>query len=267
MTKNKTVKKTVRKSTTSHSTKVAQKSNAKAKAKTVPQELQEGYYNKETLKNVYAIGSKFLKASEKFEKSTVAQTVELINLSNSMINEAFKNHLELNKIKLKRALYKFTQYDVSTEVKQFEMALSRIVDKAFELFENPKFSVSEKTAQLLDEKGKVISIKEIQNRKKASGKVTPRPNADKKNKTQVLSDIKKAITLLKGASGDMLKNIEPNEISGLITKLLAVNSSQVIEAKEGSGNMKKIGEADLPKDLFTNPKANKKSPTLTRHQA
>ena len=116
MTNKKTIKRTTKKSTSSHALKLASKSKGKKAIKKIPQELQEAIYNKETLKNVYAIGSKFLKASVKFEKSTVAQTYELINLSASMLNEAKKNHVSLNITKLRRALFKFVQYDVATEV-------------------------------------------------------------------------------------------------------------------------------------------------------
>jgi len=256
MTNKKNTKKTAKKSTSSHALKLASKSKGKKSIKKIPQELQEAIYNKETLKNVYAIGSKFLKASAKFEKSTVAQTYELINLSASMLNEAKKNHVSLNITKLRRALFKFVQYDVATEVKQFEMAISRIADKAIQLFENPKFSVSEKTAQLLDEKKNVISIAEIQKRKKASGKVVSRPNAKGKNTTQVLSDMKNAITLLKEASSEMLKNIDSKELNELANKLLAVNSKQKVEAEETpNAHMKNVGVANLPKTAFANKSA------------
>ena len=253
MTNKKNTKKTVRKSTSSHALKVASKSKGKKAIKKIPQELQEAIYSKETLKNVYAIGSKFLKASEKFEKSTVAQTYELINLSASMLNEAKKNHVALNITKLRRALFKFVQYDVATEVKQFEMAISRIADKAFQLFENPKFSISEKTAQLLDENGNVISVAEIQKRKKASGKVVTRPNAKGKNQTQTLSEIQNAIVIIKGASAEMLKNVD---LKSLIAKLETIQKEKVKEDKEkGNEHMKNVGVANLPKTAFSNPKA------------
>lgn len=251
MTKNKTIKRTTKKSTSSHALKVASKSKGKKAIKKIPQELQEAIYNKETLKNVFAIGSKFLKASEKFEKSTVTQTYELINLSASMLNEAKKNHVSLNITKLRRAIFKFVQYDVSTEVKQFEMAISRIADKAIQIFENPKFSISEKTAQLLDEKGNVISVAEIQKRKKASGKVTPRPNAKGKNQTQSLSEIQNAIAIIKGASAEMLKNVD---LTDLIAKLQKIDEEKTSEInEEANSHMKKVGTAKMPN--FDNPKA------------
>ena len=232
---------------------MASKSKGKKAIKKIPQELQEAIYSKETLKNVYAIGSKFLKATEKFEKSTVAQTYELIKLSYSMLNEAKKNHVALNITKLRRALFKFVQYDVTTEVKQFEMAIGRIADKAFELFEHPDFSISEKTAQLLDENGNVISIAEIQKRKKASGKLVTRPNAKGKNQTQTLSEIQNAIVIIKGASAEMLKNVD---LKSLIAKLETIQKEKVKEGKEkGNDHMKNIGIANLPKDAFSNPKA------------
>ena len=253
MTNKKNTKKTVKKSTSSHALKVASKSKGKKAIKKIPQELQEAIYSKETLKNVYAIGSKFLKASEKFEKSTVAQTYELINLSASMLNEAKKNHVALNITKLRRALFKFVQYDVTTEVKQFEMAIGRIADKAFELFEHPDFSISEKTAQLLDENGNVISIAEIQKRKKASGKLVTRPNAKGKNQTQTLSEIQNAIVIIKGASAEMLKNVD---LKSLIAKLETIQKEKVKEDKEkGNEHMKNVGVANLPKTAFSNPKA------------
>lgn len=253
MTNKKTIKRTTKKSTSSHALKLASKSKGKKAIKKIPQELQEAIYNKETLKNVYAIGSKFLKASVKFEKSTVAQTYELINLSASMLNEAKKNHVSLNITKLRRALFKFVQYDVATEVKQFEVAIGRIADKAIQIFENPKFSISEKTAQLLDEKKNVISVAEIQKRKKASGKVVSRPNAKGKNQTQSLSEIQNAIAIIKGASAEMLKNVD---LTDLIAKLQNIDEENAKEIKEkGNDHMKNVGVANLPKTAFANPKA------------
>ena len=264
MTNKKTIKRTTKKSTSSHALKLASKSKGKKAIKKIPQELQEAIYNKETLKNVYAIGSKFLKASVKtaraqeqlhlkFEKSTVAQTYELISLSASMLNEAKKNHVSLNITKLRRALFKFVQYDVATEVKQFEMAISRIADKAIQIFENPKFSISEKTAQLLDEKGNVISVAEIQKRKKASGKVVSRPNAKGKNQTQSLSEIQNAIAIIKGASAEMLKNVD---LTALIEKLQKIDEVKRKEIKEkGNDHMKNVGVANLPKNAFANKSA------------
>lgn len=191
MTKAKTTKKTVKKSTSSHASKVAQKT-VKAKALKLPQELQKNYYSEKTLTEIYAVGKGLIKTYENAEQKSVSQKVELIRLTASMISEASKNKLVLSKDQIRNALYHFTGYDKSKNLASFVMAIKRIIDASMTLFENPKFSIDNKTAQILDAKKKVVSVKAMDTKNK--GKSRNRDN--KKNEVATLSKAKESAQFL-----------------------------------------------------------------------
>ena len=80
-----------------------------------------------------------------------------------------------------------------------------------------------------------------------------RPNAKGKNQTQSLSEIQNAIAIIKGASAEMLKNVD---LTDLIAKLQNIDEENAKEIKEkGNDHMKNVGVANLPKTAFANPKA------------
>ena len=191
MTKAKTTKKTVKKSTSSHASKVAQKT-VKAKALKLPQELQKNYYSEKTLTEIYAVGKGLIKTYENAEQKSVSQKVELIRLTASMISEASKNKLVLSKDQIRNALYHFTGYDKTKNLASFVMAIKRIIDASMTLFENPKFSIDNKTAQILDAKKKVVSVKAMDTKNK--GKSRNRDN--KKNEVATLSKAKESAQFL-----------------------------------------------------------------------
>ena len=131
----------------------------------LPLELQRKYYSEKTLIEVHSVGKGFIKSFETFEKKSVSQKVELIRLTAQMISEAKKNKLELSKDQLRNALYHFTGYDKSTQLHSFVMAIKRIRDNAFELLDDKKNSIDEKTGQILDKNKKVISTKKQDEKK------------------------------------------------------------------------------------------------------
>ena len=191
MTIKRTTKKTVKKSTSSHSSKVAKKS-VKAKAIKLPKELQKNYYSEKTLTEIFAVGKGLIKTFENAEKKSVSQKVELIRLTAQMISEASKNKLVLSKDQIRNALYHFTGYDKSKNLASFVMAIKRIIDASMTLFENPKFSIDENTAQILDAKKKVVSVKAMDTKNK--GKSRNRDN--KKNEVATLTKAQESAQFL-----------------------------------------------------------------------
>ena len=187
----KLVKKTAKKSTSSHSSKVAQKT-VKAKAIKLPKELQKNYYSEKTLTEIFAVGKGLIKTFENAEKKSVSQKVELIRLTAQMISEASKNKLVLSKDQIRNALYHFTGYDKSKQLHSFVMAIKRIIDASMTLFENPKFSIDENTAQILDAKKKVVSVKNMDTKNKG----TSRNRDNKKNEVATLSKAKESAQFL-----------------------------------------------------------------------
>lgn len=183
--------KTAKKSTSSHSSKVAKKS-VKVKTIKLAKELQKNYYSEKTLTEIFAVGKGLIKTYENAEKKSVSQKVELIRLTAQMISEANKNKLELSKDQIRNALYHFTGYDKSKQLHSFVMAIKRIIDASMTLFENPKFSIDDKTAQILDAKKKVVSVKEMDSKNK--GKSRNRDN--KKNEVATLSKAKESAQFL-----------------------------------------------------------------------
>ena len=183
--------KTAKKSTSSHYSKVAKKS-VKVKALKLPLELQRKYYSEKTLIEVHSVGKGFIKSFETFEKKSVSQKVELIRLTAQMISEAKKNKLELSKDQLRNALYHFTGYDKSTQLHSFVMAIKRIRDNAFELLDDKKNSIDEKTGQILDKNKKVISTKKQDEKNKGAS----RNRDNKKNEVATLSKAKESAQFL-----------------------------------------------------------------------
>lgn len=191
MTIKRTIKKTAKKSTSSHVSKVAQKS-VRAKAIKLPLELQKNYYSEKTLIEIHAVGKGLIKTFENAEKKSVSQKVELIRLTASMITEASQNKLVLSKEQIRNALYHFTGYDKSKNLASFVMAIKRIIDASMTLFENPKFSIDEKTAQILDAKKKVVSVKAMDTKNKGAS----RNRDNKKNEVATLSKAKESAQYL-----------------------------------------------------------------------
>ena len=232
--------KTAKKSTTSHSTKVAQKT-VKAKAIKLPQELQKNYYSEKTLTEIFAVGKGLIKTYENAEKKSVSQKVELIRLTAQMISEASKNKLVLSKDQIRNALYHFTGYDKSKQLHSFVMAIKRIIDASMTLFENPKFSIDEKTAQILDAKKKVISVKSLD--KKNSGKGRVRPT--KKNEVSTLTEANQSVDYLNN-NPRFLGEIDIEKL-----ELLILNASEAFEkrTKEAveKANPQMTGKAQMPK--------------------
>lgn len=183
--------KTAKKSTSSHSSKVAKKS-VKVKALKLPLELQRNYYSEKTLVEIHSVGKGFIKSFETFEKKSVPQKIELIKLTAQMIVDAKKNKLELSKDQLRNAIYHFTGYDKSKQLHSFVMAIKRIMDNAFELLDDKKNSVDEKTGQILDKNKKVISTKKQDEKNKGAS----RNRDNKKNEVATLSKAKESAQFL-----------------------------------------------------------------------
>lgn len=243
MTKAKTTKKTVKKSTSSHASKVAQKT-VKAKALKLPQELQKNYYSEKTLTEIYAVGKGLIKTYENAEQKSVSQKVELIRLTASMISEASKNKLVLSKDQIRNALYHFTGYDKSKNLASFVMAIKRIIDASMTLFENPKFSIDSKTAQILDAKKKVVSVKAMDTKNK--GKSRNRDN--KKNEVATLSKAKESAQflldnprLLLELGFEMLSQLEASVESSIDTLNAEAEETPIIS---------KVSEMPLSKTAF-----------------
>lgn len=232
--------KTAKKSTSSHSSKVAQKT-VKAKAIKLPQELQKNYYSEKTLTEIFAVGKGLIKTYENAEKKSVSQKVELIRLTAQMISEASKNKLVLSKDQIRNALYHFTGYDKSKNLASFVMAIKRIIDASMTLFENPKFSIDEKTAQILDSKKKVVSVKSLD--KKNSGKSRVRPT--KKNEVSTLTEANQSVDYLNN-NPRFLGEIDIEKL-----ELLILNASEAFEkrTKEAveKANPQMTGKAQMPK--------------------
>tara|TARA_R100001460_G_scaffold11351_1_gene26608 strand:+ start:1341 stop:2069 length:729 start_codon:yes stop_codon:yes gene_type:complete len=237
MTKNKTTKKTTKKSTSSHSSKVAQKT-VKAKALKLPKELQKNYYSEKTLTEIFSVGKGLIKTFENAEKKSVSQKISLIKLTVQMITEAKKNNLVLSKDQLRNALYHFTGYDKSKQLHSFVMAMKRIIDASMTLFENPKFSIDEKTAQILDAKKKVLSVKNMDKKNKTRNRDT------KKNEVSTLSEATQAIDYLNNNPRFFIElDIEKLE-------LLILNASEAFEKRTTEAtekaNPQMAGKAKMP---------------------
>ena len=181
--------KTAKKSTSSHSSKVAKKS-VKTKALKLPKELQKNYYSEKTLTEIFSVGKGLIKTFENAEKKSVSQKIALLKLTVQMITEANKNKLALSKEQLRNALYHFTGYDKSKQLHSFVMAMKRIIDASVILFENPKFSIDERTAQILDAKKNVLSVKDMDKKNKS------RNRDNKKNEVVTLSKAKESAQFL-----------------------------------------------------------------------
>jgi hypothetical protein len=250
MTIKRTIKKTVRKSTSSHSSKVAKKS-VKAKALKLPLALQRNYYSEKTLVEVHAVGKGFIKAHETFEKKSVTQKIELIKLTAQMIVEAKKNKLELNKDTLRDALYHFTGYDKSKQLHSFVVAIKRIINNAFELLDDKKNSIDEKTGQILDKDKKVISAK----KQDAKYKGTSRNRDNKKNEVATLSKARESLEYLNN-NPQFLQNLDLDDLTDFLNTLESVVNSRTVEAKEDPNpQMKNVGVATLSKNAFANKSA------------
>lgn len=242
--------KTTKKSTTSHASKVAQKS-VKAKALKLPKELQKNYYSEKTLTEIYAVGKGLIKTYENAEQKSVSQKVELIRLTASMISEASKNKLVLSKDQIRNALYHFTGYDKSKQLHSFVMAIKRIIDASMTLFENPKFSIDNKTAQILDAKKKVVSVKAMDTKNK--GKSRNRDN--KKNEVATLSKARESLEYLNN-NPQFLQNLDLNDLTDFLNTLETVVNSRTVEADEDPNpQMKNVGVATLSKNAFANKSA------------
>lgn len=232
--------KTAKKSTTSHSTKVAQKT-VKAKAITLPKELQKNYYSEKTLTEIFAVGKGLIKTYENAEKKSVSQKVELIRLTAQMISEANKNKLALSKDQIRNALYHFTGYDKSKQLHSFVMAIKRIIDASMTLFENPKFSIDDKTAQILDAKKKVVSVKSLDKKNSKGKRVRP----TKKNEVSTLTEANQSIDYLNN-NPRFLGEIDIEKL-----ELLILNASEAFEkrTKEAveKANPQMAGKAQMPK--------------------
>ena len=240
--------KTAKKSTSSHSSKVAKKS-VKAKALKLPKELQKNYYSEKTLTEIFSVGKGLIKTFENAEKKSVTQKIALLKLTVQMITEAKKNRLELSKDQIRNALYHFTGYDKSKQLHSFVMAIKRIIDASMTLFENPKFSVDEKTGQILDAKKKVVSVKDMDKKNKS------RNRDNKKNEVATLSKARESLTYLKD-NPQFLQNLELEDLTDLLNTLeIVVNSRTVEGEEEPNPQMKNVGVANLPKTAFANKSA------------
>ena len=246
-------KKTVRKTTSSHSTKVALKRNGK-NLKPIANEFNRSYYDEKTLTSLYAVSSSYFKSFTSFEAKSLNTKLELISLIKSMLNEAKANHLTIHKSKVRKVVYHFTEYHPSEENKTFEMALGRLINQAYELFENAKWTISNK-GQLLDENKKVVSVKAMNEKRKAKGEVAPRPTATGKNETsKKLSELIQALGIIESHKG-FIKDVEQIQIAQAILTLQTHQVEGIVEAKEDPNpQMKGIGK--MPKNIsFANPKA------------
>ena len=141
---------------------------------------------------IFTVSKRLIKTFKNKKKKSVSQKVELIRLTAQMISEASKNKLVLSKDQIRNALYHFTGYDKSKNLASFVMAIKRIIDASMTLFENPKFSIDENTAQILDAKKKVVSVKAMDTKNK--GKSRNRDN--KKNEVATLTKAQESAQFL-----------------------------------------------------------------------
>ena len=237
MTNKKNTKKTVKKSTSSHSSKVAKKS-VKAKALKLPLEFQRNYYSEKTLVEIHSVGKGFIKSFETFEKKSVPQKIELIKLTAQMIVEAKKNKLELTRDSLRSAIYHFTGYDKSKQLHNFVMAIKRIINNAFELLDDKKNSIDEKTGQILDKDKKVISTKKQDEKNKTRNRDT------KKNEVATLSEATQSIDYLNN-NPRFLKELDIEKLELLILNASEAFEKRTTEATE-KPNPQMAGKAKMP---------------------
>jgi len=240
MTNKKNTKKTVKKSTSSHASKVAKKS-VKAKALKLPKELQKNYYSEKTLTEIFSVGKGLIKTFENAEKKSVSQKIALLKLTVQMITEAKKNNLVLSKEQLRNALYHFTGYDKSKQLHSFVMAMKRIIDASIILFENPKFSIDEKTAQILDAKKNVLSVKDMDKKNKTRNRDT------KKNEVATLSKARESLDYLKD-NPQFLQNLDLEDLTDLLNTLESVVDSRTAENEE-EPNPQMKGIVEMPKTV------------------
>ena len=243
--------KTAKKSTSSHASKVASKSKKVSTAKVKPY-LEKARYEKETIKDVYAVGQGMIKFYQGVDKKEAISIASLTLLSVDLINQGLKSNISLNKDTLREVLYEFTGYKGSMNIPSFAMAIKRVNEKAI-LITDPKYknlglNLNEKTNQVVDKKGNVFSVKKIDEAMKEKGVNTRKRNSNK-NSVNTLSELEQGITAIFN-NAKFLEHVANEKLAKLSLLITTAMAKQSIEVAEEPNTMKKIGEMKLPKNAF-----------------